>query len=411
MQAILYDGSRCAGCQACAVACKEHFKSPWLKGDESPFGLLGFEQETDGTGDALAISMTERTDAQGNLVWEMNRHGCVHCASAPCKGACPTGALATDEATGFITVDEGRCVNCHLCSVVCPAEAPQHRAENGPIVKCDGCVELIRNGGVPACATACPTGAVVFGDRDELIARANGRAAELRSQGYDSADVVGIDEQGGHQVIQVMKYGVTGSVNEPLATTGGLAWLPGADVAGPLSVGLLAVGGLGATVALMSELKKQQRAMVGAPPTGLVQPCYGDGLETTPLPMPVEPPWVASGESGLEAAMRRREVFLSRQSTTPAAAAASMTTDTQLFPVDFAGYGAEGYEGYDDYEGFDGYEEPAAFESGVSYEGIEGYTAYDAGASYGAEAAYDAYWPGYSYPAYGDVPPADETQL
>lgn len=419
MQAILFDGSKCAGCQTCAIACKEHFQTPWLNGDEAPFGLLGFQQTTDGNGDALAIEMIEREDSQGHAVWEMSRHGCVHCASAPCKGACPTGAIVVDESTGFVMVDEGRCVNCHLCSVVCPVSAPQHRADNRAVVKCDGCAEVVRSGGVPLCVAACPTGAVAFGDRDELIAQANDRAAALRSQGYELASVIGVDEQGGHQVIQVVKYGVVGSAQEPLAVTGGIPWLPDADVAGPLSVGVLAAGGLCATVALMSELGKQRKAAAMIP-TGLVQPCYDDDLQTYPLQIPVDPAWDTTGESGLEAAMRKREMFLARQSTTPAAAAASMTTGAQLFPVDYDfydgeddydGYGVQGAYGAQDVYGMSGgygcpvpgtYAVPTA-ESSVSYGSVPGQNAYGMPPAQNGAGPVD--------PGYGEVPYADEPSL
>ena len=162
----------------------------------------------------------ERTLADGGTVWEAARAGCVHCAEAPCAEVCPTGALAVSGETGFVSLDAARCVGCHLCAMVCPADAPRHRGERGELCLCDGCGAEVAEGSVPACVAACPLDALAFDDRDAVVSRANERAAVLRERGWANASVLGVSEQGGHHVVQVMKYGVGGSMHEALASTG-----------------------------------------------------------------------------------------------------------------------------------------------------------------------------------------------
>lgn len=135
-KAILFDSSRCSACQACVAACKGRFGLAPSTSDSSSenetaraFGRAAVLDEEA----PLAVARFERTLADGGTVWEAARAGCVHCAEAPCAEACPTGALAVSGETGFVTLDAERCVSCHLCAMVCPADAPRHRGERGEL--------------------------------------------------------------------------------------------------------------------------------------------------------------------------------------------------------------------------------------------------------------------------------------
>jgi formate dehydrogenase iron-sulfur subunit len=78
----------------------------------------------------------------------------------------------------------------------------------GTINKCTGCVDRIENGMSPACVTTCQPEALNFGPRDEMLAAAEERLANLKARGYDDAVIYGAEEMGGLHVIQVLKYGV-----------------------------------------------------------------------------------------------------------------------------------------------------------------------------------------------------------
>ena len=259
-KAILFDSSRCSACQACVAACKGRFGlGPASSSEDMAARAFGRAAVLDEEA-PLAVARFERTLADGGTVWEAARAGCVHCAEAPCAEVCPTGALAVSGETGFVTLDAERCVSCHLCAMVCPADAPRHRGERGELCLCDGCAAEVAEGGVPACVAACPLDALAFDDRDAVVSRANERAAALRERGWANASVLGVSEQGGHHVVQVMKYGVAGSMHEALASTGEVEWLDAAKMAGPVSVGVLGLAAAGAVAGLVSESRKQRVA-------------------------------------------------------------------------------------------------------------------------------------------------------
>ncbi len=272
----------------------------------------------------LAVARFERTLADGGTVWEAARAGCVHCAEAPCAEVCPTGALAVSGETGFVSLDAARCVSCHLCAMVCPADGPRHRGERGELLLCDGCAAEVAEGSVPACVAACPLDALAFDDRDAVVSRANERAAVLRERGWANASVLGVSEQGGHHVVQVMKYGVGGSMHEALASTGEVEWLDAVKMAGPVSVGVLGLAAAGAVAGLVSSpassaLPRRRRLLLRV---ATFNPLLDDES--------VEGGEGADGdarevveETALQAALRRRNALRTKKGATPVAAAAA----------------------------------------------------------------------------------------
>ncbi|MEC4272805.1 4Fe-4S dicluster domain-containing protein [Adlercreutzia sp. R25] len=371
-KALYFDGSRCSACQACVAACGRHFGITDDAGvrDETAraFGrALTLDEEA-----PLAVARTERVLADGSVVWEPSRLGCVHCAQAPCAEVCPTGALAVSNAMGFVALDGSRCVSCHMCAMVCPADAPRHYGERGEVRLCDGCAAEVAEGGVPACAAACPLDALVFDDREAAVARANERAAALRERGWGDASVLGVSEQGGHHVVQVMKYGVAGSAHETLANTGEVEWLDAAKMAGPVSLGILGLAAAGAVVGYSVESRKQQaaEAEAAAASAGTFSPLLieedfeGEGEEASRDVV---------GESALQAALRKRNALRSKKGATPAAAAAAAIA---AVPVEeYHWYTAEASKPLEDYLALD--TEPRLVSCGRERFGMKEYAAAD----------------------------------
>ena len=151
------------------------------------------------------------------MKWAFGRRACQHCTNAGCVSVCPAGALSQDEETGFVSVDESKCIGCRRCVTACPYDVPRYHGEKGTVNKCTGCLDRVENGMQPACVTTCQPGALQFGDREEMLNLANERVAWLHEHGYEDAVVYGDSQMDGLHVIQVLKYGVEahGQVVDP----------------------------------------------------------------------------------------------------------------------------------------------------------------------------------------------------
>ncbi|MBW1823113.1 MAG: 4Fe-4S dicluster domain-containing protein [Deltaproteobacteria bacterium] len=94
---------------------------------------------------------------------------CLHCEKSPCVDVCPTNAL---EKTSYsaVTFQKLRCIGCGLCTIVCPFGVIQIDEEN-TVLKCDKCIHRLKKGKDPACVLTCPTKALIYGKRDQIMGR------------------------------------------------------------------------------------------------------------------------------------------------------------------------------------------------------------------------------------------------
>lgn len=165
--AILTDVTRCIGCEQCVQACQRvnHL------GPERPWRWL---DHTDDLSSARWTTLTEKRTSKGR---RFVRRQCRHCLEPACVEACIVGALKkTPE--GAVAYDPDICIGCRYCMVACPWEIPKYSwEERVPYVqKCTLCHERVtQQGKPPACVTACPTKATIFGEREALLAEARRR--------------------------------------------------------------------------------------------------------------------------------------------------------------------------------------------------------------------------------------------
>jgi formate dehydrogenase iron-sulfur subunit len=128
--------------------------------------------------------------------WLMMSNVCKHCTHAACLDVCPTGSLFRTE-FGTVVVQEDICNGCGYCIPACPYGVIDQRKDDGRAWKCTLCYDRIGDGLTPACATACPTQSIQYGDLDELRSRAEHRLASLHDQGETSARLYGNDPNDG----------------------------------------------------------------------------------------------------------------------------------------------------------------------------------------------------------------------
>jgi len=186
--AILTDTTKCIGCRECVLACK--------KAHDLPADLPRRWYLPDGLSARNWCSVVEGPERA------YVRKQCRHCLAPACVAACPVGALQK-SASGAVIYDSHKCMGCRYCMMACPYGIPRYDWDQTvPYVrKCTLCEERIRRGAQPACTTACPTQATIFGDRDQLIAEARRRIRENPGKYVDR--IWGAEEAGGVSVVYI----------------------------------------------------------------------------------------------------------------------------------------------------------------------------------------------------------------
>lgn len=191
------DTSLCIGCKACEVACKQ-----WNQLPDDGFLFTGMSYDNTvhfGASTWRHVAFIERPmavhpESDGAFSWLFNSDVCKHCARAGCLESCPTGAIIRTE-FGSVYVQSDVCNGCGYCIVSCPFGVIDRREEDGRAWKCTLCYDRLREGMQPACAKACPTESIKFGDLDQLRVEAKERVAELHERGVKDAYLYGEDAE------------------------------------------------------------------------------------------------------------------------------------------------------------------------------------------------------------------------
>lgn len=198
-KAMLIDVSRCTACRGCQVACKEWNQLP--AETTVGFGGPGYQNPPDLSANTLTLVYFREVEEDGKLRWLFRKHQCMHCTDAVCVELCPVGAVQKHE-MGFTFVDESKCIGCEVCEKFCPFDAARRDEETRKLSICKFCIDRVTNGMTPACAKTCPNGAIQFGDRDALLARARELCADTRR---GPLRIYGEREMGGLHVLYILK--------------------------------------------------------------------------------------------------------------------------------------------------------------------------------------------------------------
>ena len=156
MKTVFVNVEKCVGCRHCEIACAvEHSHSR---------SLLSALEEDPQSQPRISVGLGV------DFLTFPNR--CRHCNPAPCMQICPTNAIFMDRETDSVLINADKCISCGMCAMVCPFSVIRfHKMpdmERTVSFKCDNCSDRLREGEMPACVDACKTGALLFGEINEI---------------------------------------------------------------------------------------------------------------------------------------------------------------------------------------------------------------------------------------------------
>ncbi|ABQ27530.1 4Fe-4S dicluster domain-containing protein [Geotalea uraniireducens] len=180
---FLIDTTRCIGCRSCQVACKQ-----WNKLEADKTANQGsFENPRDLTPNLYnRIRFVEQADS-GSVKWLFMNERCMHCGDAGCMKVCPSPGALYRTKEGIVAFNREKCISCKYCVSACPFNIPRYGTDD-KVSKCNLCGDRVAGGMPPACAKACPTQSIQFGNRAELVARAKAAKKSI----YGESDLMGL---------------------------------------------------------------------------------------------------------------------------------------------------------------------------------------------------------------------------
>jgi len=143
----------------------------------------------------------------GTMEWLIRKDGCMHCEDPGCLKACPAPGAIVKYANGIVDFISENCIGCGYCIAGCPFDIPRISKKDNKAYKCSLCSDRVAVGMAPACVKTCPTGALQFGSKDEMIVRGEKRVRDLNERGYQKAALYNPSGVGGTHVMYVLQHG------------------------------------------------------------------------------------------------------------------------------------------------------------------------------------------------------------
>ncbi len=253
---VFVDTSLCTGCRACSVACKA-----WndLPAEKTQF-ISGIQSQGDYTFNTWTyISYHEKYENE-KMDWFMFKHQCYHCGDPACMKACPAEAIYKTE-SGYTIIDEDKCIGCGYCNTNCPWGVPKLDPVRKKSYKCTGCIDRVENGMQPACVSICQTGALNYGEREDMQKLAKARLAEVK-ENYPKAQLYGDDIMGSTTYLYLLLdepqvYEVPAKPKTPISLT---LWKDLVHPLGGIAIGAAALAITGGVLANFARGNYRKKA-------------------------------------------------------------------------------------------------------------------------------------------------------
>ena len=200
--AKLIDISKCIGCKACQSACME-----WNDLRDAVGTNTGsYNNPPDLDAQSWTVMRFFEVEPDGKLEWLIRKDGCMHCADPGCLKACPSPGAIVQYSNGIVDFQEENCIGCGYCITGCPFNVPRISKKDNKAYKCTLCSDRVAVGLEPACVKTCPTGAIVFGSKEDMKFHAEERIVDLKERGYQNAGLYDPPGVGGTHVMYVLQH-------------------------------------------------------------------------------------------------------------------------------------------------------------------------------------------------------------
>lgn len=176
-KSFFVDTTLCTACRGCQIACKQWHGLP----AEKTVNRGSFQNPADLSFMTYKLVRFNEAVVGGKLKWLFFPDQCRHCIDPPCEATAEDPkAIFRDPATGAVlyTANTNN-LDAQAIIDACPYNIPR-AAKDGTLAKCDMCIDRVENGLLPACVATCPTGAMNFGDRGDMLKLAKERLAEVK---------------------------------------------------------------------------------------------------------------------------------------------------------------------------------------------------------------------------------------
>src|SRR5210317_1826419 len=261
---VLFDNTRCIGCRKCEEGCNRVNELPEPDRPFSDLSLLDAKRRTTAKSYTVVNRYDDTVSEKGLLYTKFQ---CNHCLEPACASACFVRAF-TKTKTGAVVYDASVCVGCRYCMIACPFEIPTYEYDNAfspRVMKCTMCFPRISKGLLPGCVEACPTEALTYGRREDLLTIGRERIRKFPDRYVNH--IYGENEMGGTSWLYLSQVPFKEiGMREDLGVIPAPALTSGALSAVPMVVGLWPVllGGVYAINKRKEKIEKQEKAQAVA---------------------------------------------------------------------------------------------------------------------------------------------------